>query len=243
MRAALSIGFSISIILLLILYYSGPPSSSVSVEDLQIQHVRIMQLLDLSIILPLIQERSIIPEDYEKVADTKHHGSIQRTGYLLHALYKQGQDAVDQFVQCLHDTREDNPRYSEILKLFEGGLPDLPTRSPIFEILEQSIDDIERLIEFMPFLNTLLEAEIIPLPKFMALQSADRPIKENLGRLFCSLEEKGSQGFIAFMNCLQKEGASSSHQHLFALLYEKGEFTKLRNGSCYNKLVSKHSLC
>lgn len=195
-----------------------------TVEDLRIQHVRIMQLLDLSTILPLIQERAIVPsEDYEKVADTKHHGSIERTGYLLHALYKQGQGAVDQFVRCLHATKDENPRHSEILKLFEGGLPDLPTRSPIFEILDQSIDDIERLIEFTPFLNTLLEADIIPFPKFMDLQSADRPVKENLGRLFRTLEEKGSRGFITFMSCLQKEGASSSHQHLFALLYEKGE--------------------
>jgi hypothetical protein len=182
-----------------------------------------MQLLDLSTILPLIQKRSIVPlEDYDKVADTKHHGSIERTGYLLHALYKQGQDAVDQFVQCLHETKEGNQRHSEILRLFEGGLPDLPTRSPIFEILDQSLDDIERLIEFMPFLNMLLEAEIISLSKFMDLQSADRPIKENLGRLFRTLEERGSRGFIVFMSCLQKEGASSSHQHLFALLYEKG---------------------
>ena len=204
-------------------FISGVPSSSVSVEDLRIQHVRIMQLLDLSTILPLIQAKSIVPsEDYDKVADTKHHGSIERTGYLLHALYKQGQDAVDQFVQCLHETKEDNPRHSEILRLFEGGLPDLPTRSPIFEILDQSLDDIERLIEFMPFLNTLLEAEIIPLQKFMDLQSVDRPIKENLARLFRTLEEKGTRGFIAFMSCLQKEGASSNHQHLFAVLYEKG---------------------
>jgi hypothetical protein len=50
---------------------------------------------------------------------------------------------VDQFVHCLHETKEDNPRHSEILRLFEGGLPDLPTRSPIFEILDQSLDDIE----------------------------------------------------------------------------------------------------
>ena len=119
--------------------------------------------------------------------------------------------------------KEDNPRHSEILKLFEGGLPDLPSRSPLFEILDESLEDIERLIEFMPFLNSLLEAEIIPFTKFMDLQNVDRPIKENLGRLFRTLEEKGSQGFIAFMSCLQKEGASTNHQHLFALLYEKGE--------------------
>ena len=36
---------------------------------------------DLSIILSLIQARAIVPsEDYDKVADTKHHGSIERTG-------------------------------------------------------------------------------------------------------------------------------------------------------------------
>ena len=81
------------------LYITGSSSSSVSVEDLRVQRVRIMQLLDLSTILPLIQKRNIVhSEDYEKVADTKHHGSIEHTGYLLHALYKQGQDAVDQFV-------------------------------------------------------------------------------------------------------------------------------------------------
>lgn len=182
-----------------------------------------MQLLDLSTILPLISEKRIIPkEDYDKVADTKHHGSIERTGYLLHALYKQGQVAVDQFVQCLHETRSENPKHIQILQLFEGGLPDLPTRSPIFEILDQSLEDIERLIELMPFLSTLLDTGVISVSKFMDLQSPDRPLKENLERLFRTLEEQGTQGFIKFMSCLQKEGASTNHQHLFALLFEKG---------------------
>ena len=203
---------------------TGVQTSSVSIDDLRQQHVRIMQLLDLSTILPLIDKKRIIPkEDYDKVADTKHHGSIERTGYLLHALYKQGQVAVDQFVQCLHETKDENPKHMQILQLFEGGLPDLPTRSPIFEILEQSLEDIERLIELMPFLSALLDAGVISVSKFMDLQSPDRPLKENLERLFRTLEEKGTQGFIEFMRCLQKEGASTSHQHLFALLFEKGK--------------------
>ena len=202
---------------------TGARGSSISIDDLRQQHVRIMQLLDLSTILPLINAKQIIPkEDYDKVADTKHHGSIERTGYLLHALYKQGQVAVDRFVQCLHETKHENPKHVQILQLFEGGLPDLPTRSPIFEVLDQSLEDIERLIELMPFLNTLLEAEVISVSKFMDLQSPDRPIKENLERLFRTLEEKGTQGFIKFMSCLQKEGASATHQHLFALLFGKG---------------------
>ena len=204
---------------------TGARGSSVSIDDLRQQHVRIMQLLDLSTILPLINVKRIIPkEDYDKVANTKHHGSIERMGYLLHALYKQGQDAVDGFIQCLYETKHENPKHVQILQLFEGGLPDLPTRSPIFEILDQSLEDIERLIELMSFLNTLLEAEIISLSKFMDLQSPDRPIKENLERLFRTLEEKGTQGFIKFMSCLQKEGASTTHQHLFALLSEKGKY-------------------
>ena len=183
-----------------------------------------MQLLDLSTILPLVNAKRIIPkEDYDKVADTKHHGSIERTGYLLHSLYKQGQTAVDRFVQCLHETKDENQRHSEILQLFEGGLPDLPTRSPLFEILDQSLEDIERFVEYTPFLNALLEAEVIPLSKFMDLGSAERPLKENLERLIRTLEEKGSQGFVKFMSCLQREGASTGHQHLFGLLFEKGE--------------------
>ena len=180
---------------------------------------------DLSTILPLIQARAIVPsEDYDKVADTKHHGSIERTGYLLHALYKQDQDAMDQFVQCLYKTKEDNPRHGEILRLFEGGLPDLPTRSPIFEILDQSLNDIERLIEFKlcHFLVRYWKRRLFHCRSLWTSKSVDRPIKENLGRLFRTLEEKGSRGFIAFMSCLQKEGASSNHQHLFAVLYEKG---------------------
>ena len=178
------------------------------------QRMQIVLLLDLSKILPLIKERAIVPsKDYEAVADTKHRGSIERALFLLHSLYKQGQDAVDQFIQCLHATKEDSPRHGEILRLL--------TRSPIFEILDQSLDDIKMFIEFMPFLNALLKAEVISLSKFIDL-SADRPIMENLGRLFRTLEEKGSQGFIAFMSCLQKEEASSSHLHLFTLLNEKG---------------------
>ena len=182
-----------------------------------------MQLLDLSTILPLIHKRQIIPkEDYDRVADTKHHGSIERTGYLLHALYKRGQGAVDQFYQCLYQTKDETPRHSEILNLFEGGLPDLPTRSPLFEILDQNLGDIERFIEFTPFLKMLLESEVIPVVKFMDLQSGDRPIKENLERLIRALEEKGNEGFVSFMSCLRKEGASASHQQLFGLLSEKG---------------------
>lgn len=199
-----------------------------SIDEIQQQHVRIMQLLDLSTVLPLIQEKKIVPqEDYDKVADTKHHGSIERTGYLLHSLYKQGQEAIDKFVQCLHETKEENPKHSEILQLFHGGLPDLPSQSPLFEILENSLDDIERFIEFMPFLNTLHEAEVITLSKLLDLQSADRPIKENLERLIRTLEDKESEGFVSFLKCLQKEGASQGHQHLFELLFEKGDWGDL----------------
>ena len=159
----------------------------------------------------------------DKLKEKRVHEKFQEHRGQLHALYKQGQDIVDQFVQCLHDTKKDNPRHSEILKLFEGGLLDLPTRSPIFEILDQSLDDIKRLIELMPFLSTLLNAGVISVSKFMDLQSSDRPLKENLERLFRTLEEQGTQGFIKFMSCLQKEGATTNHQHLFAILFEKGE--------------------
>ena len=202
--------------------------SSIPIDELRQQHVRIMQLLDLSTILPLVEERCIIPrEEYAKVADTKHHGSIERTGYLLHSLYKQGQNAVDRFVQCLHETKNEIPNHNDILDLFEGGLPDLPSRPPLFEVLDQSIEDIERLIEFTPFLNILLDDKAISLPKFMDLQSADRPIKDNLERLIHALEEKGSQGFVKFLNALQKEGGSPSHQRLFGLLSEKGKSSSI----------------
>lgn len=190
-----------------------------------------MQLLDLSTILPLIEAQQIIPkEDFDKVADTKHHGSIERTGYLLHSLYKQGQGAVDKFVQCLHKTKEDNPRHSDILQLFHGGLPDLPSRSPLFDILEESLGEIEKFIEFMPFLNALHEAKIITLTKLLDLQGTDRPIKENLERLIRTLEEKGSEGFISFLRCLQKEGASANHQRLFVLLFDKGKPCSSQSG-------------
>lgn len=223
--------------------FKGAQTSSVSIDDLRQQHVRIMQLLDLSTILPLINKKRIIPkEDYDKVADTKHHGSIERTGYLLHALYKQGQVAVDQFMQCLHETKDENPKHVQILQLFEGGLPDLPTRSPIFEILDQSLDDIERLIELMPFLSTLLDAGVISVSKFMDLQSPDRPLKENLERLFRTLEEQGTQGFIKFMSCLQKEGASTTHQHLFAILFEKGEVRRINVQHVQHCMLSLHYL-
>ena len=183
-----------------------------------------MQLLDLSIILPLIQkERIIAQEDYDKVADTKHHGSVERTGYLLQAMYKIGQGAVDKFVRCLYLTKDENPRHSEILQLFEGELPDLPTRSPLFEILDDNLEDIERLIEFTPFLKILLEERVIIVDKLLDLQSADRPIRENLERLIRALEEKGNDGFVKFMSCLQKEGSSTGHQHLFGLLFEKSK--------------------
>ena len=96
----------------------NPPytGSTIPIDELRQQHVRIMQLFDLSTILPLVQERSIIPkEEYVKVSNTKDHGSIERTGYLLHSLYKQGQSAVDRFIQCLHETKDEIPNHGDIL--------------------------------------------------------------------------------------------------------------------------------
>ena len=57
---------------------TGIATSSVSIDEIRQQHVRIMQLLDLSIVLPLIQDKQIIPrEDFDKVADTKHAEEYQ----------------------------------------------------------------------------------------------------------------------------------------------------------------------
>ena len=64
----------------------------------------------------------------------------------------------------------------------------------------------------MPFLSTLLDTGVISVSKFMDLQSPDHPLKENLERLFRTLEEQGTQGFIKFMSCLQKERASTNQQ-------------------------------
>lgn len=182
-----------------------------------------MQLIDLPSLLPLLEEKKVLSsEDIERISDRKHHGSIERTGFLLHALYKQGQKAIDAFVQCLRSSKH-HPGHKQILQLLEEGLPDLPSRSPLFDILEDHLDEIEREINLTSFLNELTHSGALKVSAFLDLQNPDRTVKENLKRLIRVLEDQGSRGFINFVSCLRKD-SYPPHEKLFDVLFKEGMF-------------------
>ncbi len=181
-----------------------------------------MQLLNLSTLVPLLQKHQLLPEkDLARVADSKHHGTIERTGFLLHSLYGKDQAAIDTFVQCLREDHE-HPGHQEIVTLLEKGLPDQPERSPIFDILDTRMGDVVTLVNITAFLNTLANTGAIKVTAFLDLANPDRTVEENLQRLLRVLEEKGTEGFIDFLACLRTEYAEK-HEELFRLLFRDGE--------------------
>ena len=86
------------------------------------------------------------------------------------------------------------------LKDYRTYQPDHPYLKFLIRVLMISKDSLS----LCHFLIRCWKQRLFHCRRFMDLQSVDQPIKENLGRLFHTLEEKGS---IAFMSCLQKEGA------------------------------------
>ena len=183
-----------------------------------------MQLLNLPTLVPLLQKHQLLSEkDLARVADSKHHGTIERTGFLLHSLYNRDQDAIDTFVRCLREDRE-HPGHREIVNLLESGPPDQPERSPVFDILDARFEDIVRMVNITPFLNMLANTGAIKVTAFLDLANPDRTVEENLQRLLLVLEEKkGVAGFVNFLDCLRKE-YSTSHEELFRLLFRDGEY-------------------
>lgn len=191
-------------------------------DSIREHHVTIMQLINLPTLVPLLRKYQLLPvEDLDRVSDAKHHGTIERTGFLLHSLYKKDQAAIDTFVKCLREDR-DHPGHQEIIDLLEKGLPDEPDRSPLYDILDSKMKEIVRLINITKFLNTLTNTGAIKVTSFLDLANPDRTIEENLHRLVRILEEKGTPGFIDFLTCLQVE-PTPSHEELFKMLFKEGK--------------------
>lgn len=191
-------------------------------DSVREHHVTIMQLINLPTLVPLLRKYRLLPvEDLDRVSDAKHHGTIERTGFLLHSLYKKDQAAIDTFLQCLREDK-DHPGHREIINLLEKGLPDEPDRSPLFDILDSKIKEITRLINITKFLNTMTNTGAIKVTAFFDLANPDRTVEENLQRLLRILEEKGTPGFIDFLACLQME-PTPAHEELFKLLYKEGK--------------------
>lgn len=191
-------------------------------DSIREHHVTIMQLINLPTLVPLLRKYQLLPErDLDRVSDAKHHGTIERTGFLLHSLYKKDQEAIDTFLQCLCEDR-DHPGHKEIIDLLEKGLPDEPIRSPLYDILDSKMKEIVQLINITKFLNTLVNTGAIKVAVFLDLANPDRTIEENLNRLLRVLEEKGTAGFVDFLSCLQVEPAPS-HEELFKLLFKEGK--------------------
>lgn len=192
-------------------------------DTIREHHVHIVPLINLPTLVPLLQKYQLLPEeDLALVSDARHHGTIERTGFLLHSLYKKDQAAVDAFVRCLKEDR-DHPGHKDIVTLLEKGLPDQPERSPLFEILDSKMHIIESKINITPFLNMMANSHAIKVEVFMDLANPDRDVKENLQRLIRVLEKKGTEGFIDFLSCLLKEDTSPSHEELFKLLFKEGQ--------------------
>lgn len=178
-----------------------------------------MQLINLPTLVPLLERNQFLPgEDLARIADAQHHGTIERTGFLLHSLYKRDQAAVDIFVRCLREEKG-HPGHHDILNLLEKGLPDRPDRSPLFEILDSRLKEIVAKINITLFLNHLANSGAIKVTSFLDLVNPDRSVQENLQRLLHVLEEKGVQGFIDFLVCLRKEH-TEPHEELFGLLFK-----------------------
>ena len=184
--------------------------------------MKLMQLIHLPTLLPFLKERELLsPDDLKHVSDTKHFGTIERTGFLLHSMYKKDQKTINDFIDCLREDK-DHPGHQEILLLLEGGLPDLPSRSPLFDILDSKLDVIVEQINFTTFLNTLTNSGAIRVTSFLDLVNPDRRVKENLERLVRVLEEKGNIGFIDFLTCLRTD-ATPGHEDLFKILFTEGK--------------------
>ena len=192
-------------------------------DDIKDHHVVIMQQIHLPSLLPMLLEKGVLSEsDIERVSNSKHHGTIERTGFLLHSLYKQGQKAIDGFVGCLRNSKE-HLGHKEILQLLEEGEPELPSRSPLFDILDENLDKIESQINLTSFLNALTHSGALKVSSFLDLQNPDRSVHENLSRLIRVLDQQGSRGFINFMSCLYKD-SDPAHERLFNILFQHGMF-------------------
>ena len=185
-----------------------------------------MQLINLPTLVPLLHKYQLLPkEDLDRVSDAKHHGTIERTGFLLHSLYKKDQTAINTFVRCLREDRE-HLGHQEIVGLLEKGSPEQPDRSPLYDVLDSQLKEVARLINITAFLKVLTDSGTIKVSAFLDLANPDRSVEENLHRLMRVLEENGTAGFIDFLSCLLMEPIPS-HEDLFKLLFREGECMKM----------------
>ena len=184
--------------------------------------MELMQLMNLEVLLPSLKRRNVLSkQDMERVVDTKHHGTIERAGFLLNVIYKQEKATINKFVQCL---REEKKHYGhqEIMEMLERGVPELPDQNPLFEILSEALDEIVETLNFTTFLNNLVESGAINVESFLDLVNPDRPLRESLEKLLFNLEGNKTQGFIDFLSALQKD-SPPSHDKLFKKLFSRGE--------------------
>ena len=207
----------------MLFYLAISTEVQVTVEEVRQLHAKILQLVDLPVLVPLLKESDVLSEEIvTKVNDYKHHTQFERSNFLLNFLYQQGQAAIDSFVECLRESKTTN--HVEILRLLEGDLQDTPPRSPLFTILDRHINDIIKNINLVSLLKSLLSVKAITLNTFLDLQNTDRTLRETLDRLFPVLEAQGSKGFISFLSCLQKDLPNPGHERLSEILFVEGSY-------------------
>ena len=195
-------------------------------EDLRAHHVQLVQLINLQALLPHLIQCNFLSRDEVAHISSKHHSAIKKTSFLLRSIYKKGRDAISSFVRCLREEK-DHQGHKEILQLLDQGPTNLQERHPLLEILHSNLDDIVKSLNFTTFLNALTNSGAIEVHSFLDLVNPDRPVCENLEKLVCVLEEKGTEGFIDFLSALRKD-SSIHHAGLFKMLYGKGKFVATR---------------
>ena len=203
-------------------WYFVPDPQVYDVDQLKEHHVRIMELINIPTLIPLLEKYRILsPNDLERVASVQRHGTIERTGFLLQSIYKRDQKTINSFIQCLREEKV-HPGHQEIVNLLERGLPDLPDRSPLFDILESRMTEIAQKINITMFLNVLTNSGAIKVSAFLDLSNPDRRVRDNLERLIRVLEEKGNRGFIDFLSGLRKD-PTPNHKELFRIIFKEGK--------------------
>ena len=209
-------------------YFDFLHAAAIDADTIREHQPEIMQLLNLSTLVPLLRKYKVLSEsDLDRVADATHHGTIERTGFLLHSLYSKEQAIIDSFVRCLRED-QDYPGHQKIVTLLEKGRPDEPESSPLFDILTSRMADMVKLINITYVLNLLASNNYnaISLSVFLDLANPDRTVEENLERLLYTLEKKKTKGFVNFISSLRVDHDSvPSHEKLFELLMSDGEIS------------------
>ncbi len=196
--------------------------TQVTVEEVRQQNAKILQLIDISKLLPALKDKDILSDEIiKKVSDSKHHTQFERANFLLNYFYQKGQPAIDAFIAALREA--ETPNHAEVLRLLEGDLVDTSQFSPLFTILETQQSAIIKRANLTTLLKSLLTLQAIPLSTFLDLQNADRTSEETMERLLPMLEKQGSRGFINFLAALQKDLPNADHEKLSDILFAEGK--------------------